>query len=225
MYILYKSFVPSKDRKLFIPPRILRAMKRLIKPDKKSRENSLIKKIWWFVWESPSVLSWIIDLVLLYILVQFILFPVAGLMAGTSLPSVIVESGSMHHSGNFVEWWADFGSWYDKNNISFSDAMEWQFRNGIDKGDIILVSGRIENLKVGDVIIFDAGQSKPVIHRVISASDKISTKGDNNIEQLEEEKIIDKEKIIGRAIYRIPKVGWAKLVFVELANSLSKSYR
>ncbi|MFH0831341.1 MAG: hypothetical protein V1886_00530 [archaeon] len=201
-------------------------MKRITRLKKKSPEKGLIRKFWWFIWESPSAWSWIIDLILLYILVKFVFFPVAGLMAGTSLPSVIVESGSMHHSGNFEEWWNNFGSWYEEHNISINDAMNWQFTNGIDKGDIILVSGRIEgNLKVGDVIIFDAGQSKPIIHRVISISGNIGTKGDNNAEQLSAEKEIEKEKIVGRAIFRIPKIGWAKLIFVELANSLSKAYR
>ena len=192
-----------------------------IRLKKRWKKSCWLKGFWWFLWESPSIWSWIIDLILLYILVKFIFFPVAGLIAGTSLPSVIVESESMHHSDSFEAWWQDFGSWYEQQNITKEDTEKWYLPNGIDKGDIILVSGRIENnLKVGDVIIFNANQAKPIIHRIIKINSTISTKGDNNADQLSVEKSIEKERVIGRAVYRIPKAGWAKLFFVEITNSL-----
>lgn len=193
------------------------------KKRRKDAEKSFFGRFWWFVWESPSVWSWVVDLILLYIIVKFIFFPVAGLIAGTSLPSVIVESESMHHAGNFEEWWQDFGPWYEQQGMSKEEITKWPYLNGIDKGDIIIVSGRIENsLKVGDVIIFNAGQAKPIIHRIIKIDNTAGTKGDNNIEQLSVEKIISEEKIIGKAIYRIPKIGWAKLFFVELVKAVKK---
>ncbi len=188
--------------------------------------KSFIKKFWWFVWESNSILSWIVDLILLYILVKFIFFPSMSLIAGSSLPSVIVESDSMHHIGNLDTWWVNFGRWYEEHNISKQEFEKWNFLDGIDKGDIIIVYGRNkQNIEVGDVVVFDANQPRPIIHRVIKISgstDSISTKGDNNIEQLAVEKNVYYEKIIGKAIFRIPKIGWAKLVFVEIAKNYLK---
>lgn len=192
------------------------------KKEVKKKPNS-IKKIWNFIWESNSIWSWIADLILLYLLINFILFPAVGLIAGSSLPSVIVESESMVHAGNFNEWWNNFGSWYENHNITKQETAKWSFHNGINKGDIIIVSGRNkESFKVGDVIVFDAGQAKPIIHRIIRISDSISTKGDNNIEQLSVEKNISYNKIIGKAVFKIPKMGWAKLIFVETLKGLFK---
>lgn len=186
-----------------------------------NKKPNSIRKTWNFIWESNSIWSWIVDLILLYILVKFILFPAVGLIAGSSMPSVIVESESMVHAGNFNEWWDNFGSWYEEHNITKQEIARWPFLDGIDKGDIIVVYGRNrESFKAGDVIVFDAGQAKPIIHRIIGISDIISTKGDNNADQLTVEKSVPYDKIIGKAIFRIPKVGWAKLAFVETVKGL-----
>lgn len=186
-------------------------------------KKSVIIKIWNFIWESNSIWSWIADLILLYILVKFIFFPAMGLIVGSSLPSVIVESESMVHAGNFDMWWQNFGVWYEQHNITEQEIAKWPFLDGIDKGDIIIVYGRNkESFRIGDVIVFDANQAKPIIHRIIKISDSISTKGDNNIEQLSVEKNISYDKIIGKAVFKIPKVGWAKLVFVEALKGLFK---
>jgi signal peptidase I len=186
--------------------------------NKKGGKN-FAKEFWDFLWHSNSIWSWIADLVFLYVLVKLIFFPAMGLIAGTSLPSVIVESESMHHGGNFDVWWQHFSGWYLQNNITEQEVWRWPFLNGIEKGDIIIVSGR-SKINLGDVIVFDAGQSLPIIHRVIKIGDSISTKGDNNAGQLAVEKEISKEKIIGKAIFRIPKAGWAKLFFVEVGKKL-----
>ena len=62
-----------------------------------------------------------------------------------------------------------------------------------------------------------------MIHRIIKIEEtetgKIySTKGDNNIEQLIDEKTIKEEDVIGKAITRLPKVGWVKLAFVKIID-------
>jgi hypothetical protein len=208
------------------------------------------KRIWDFLWNSDSIWSWIADLVLLYLIVRLVFFPLLSLIFATPLPSVIVESGSLEHKlvhpcldynsrgkcielnknvyeicgveftekqeENFDLFWQACGKWYEQRNITKSDFLTWPYHNGIDKGDIIIVSGRWKkNLKVGDIIIFDAKQPLPIIHRVMS-TDVLSTKGDHNKAQLNFEKNISEEQVIGKAILRIPKVGWVKLFFVKL---------
>src|SRR3989337_2803102 len=50
------------------------------------------------------------------------------------------------------------------------------------KGDMIIVQGE-ENVKVGDVIVFDVSdRTYPIIHRIYSIENsQIRTKGDNNL--------------------------------------------
>ncbi len=141
----------------------------------------------------------------------------------------------MHHPGSFVGnvigseknfelWWKEVGSWYKKKNINFEEAKTWPLKTGLEVGDIVLVSGW-GDLKVGDVIVFNANQRHPIIHRIVeikNVSGEIfySTKGDNNSGQLASEKNISQEAVLGKAIFRIPKVGWVKLVFVKLFELL-----
>jgi len=106
--------------------------------------------------------------------------------------------------------------------LSLADTPKWNFQNGVSKGDIIFVVGP-KNIKVGDVIIFQAGAKNPLIHRVISIKDGVySTKGDNyrtNAGQLQSELAIQKDQIIGKSLFKVPFIGWAKLIFFEFSRS------
>ncbi|MEM4703283.1 MAG: signal peptidase I [Candidatus Pacearchaeota archaeon] len=174
-----------------------------------------------WLWKSNSILSWVLFLVIIFVIVKFIIFPVSGFVLGTKMPFVIVESGSMHHEGNLSEWFALHGSWYQANNISYNEIKEyWPFINGLNKGDIVVVKGSKE-YKKGQVIVFRVeGKKIPIIHRIIAVEKSqetiYSTKGDHNDGQLPQELAIKKEQIIGKAIVRIPALGWIKLFFVEI---------
>lgn len=199
------------------------------------KENSL-KHFWRWLWHSDSILSWIVSLIIAFIIVKFVFFPVLSLIFATQLPLVVIESSSMHHPGNFLgniiqdygtfdNWWKLSGNWYQERSITEKQAENWPLRTGLEKGDIVIVYGRGEP-KVGDIIIFNAYQAHPIIHRIVSIKQvngtKIySTKGDNNSDQLTIEKEIPKDAIIGKAVYRIPKLGWAKLIFVDIFNIFS----
>lgn len=193
------------------------------------------KKFFDWLWNSDSIWSWIISLILAFIIVRFIFFPLLSLAFATSLPLVVVESGSMHHPGNFIgnsfgwqgsfeNWWQQSGSWYEQRNITKQEAESWHLRTGLEKGDIVVVMG-YGKPNVGDIIVFNANQAHPIIHRVINKSiingqTVYSTKGDNNADQLYSEKQISEDALIGKAIIRIPKLGWLKLIFVDIINAL-----
>ena len=49
-----------------------------------------------------------------------------------------------------------------------------------------------------------------------------STKGDNNQGQLFIEKQIPEDALVGQAVLKIPKIGWLKLIFVELIDALKR---
>ena len=171
-----------------------------------------IKSIWEYL-KKDSWDSWLVSLILVFIFIKFIFFPLLSLSTGTSLPLVVIESCSMYHPDNFESWWTRNGVWYENIEITKTEFESYKFKNGLNKGDIILAWGH-SDYKRGDVIIFSAPTKYPLIHRLIS-NDKISTKGDNNPGQLSVEKEIAKEQIIGKSIFRIPFAGWLKLVFFE----------
>jgi signal peptidase I len=196
---------------------------------KKIIEN--LKKTWRFIWKDDSLLSWILSLLLAFIIVKFIFFPLLSLILATSLPLVVVESGSMHHPGTFIGnaigmqenfdiWWENEGKWYKIRDIDKEDAESWPLKTGLEMGDIVLVTGH-GNLEVGDIIIFKANKKYPIIHRIINITEEnggkiYSTKGDNNPGQLFTEKEIKEEAVVGKAVLKVPKLGWVKLGLVKI---------
>lgn len=183
-----------------------------------------VKKVWNFLWHSNSVLSWIVDIVLIFLLVKFVVFPLCSLALVTPLPFVIIESKSMEHEGNLDQWFTLHGTWYLEHNISKQEIKDyWPWKNGLFKGDIIIVQGlKKGDYKKGEVIIFKVTQQNtPIIHRIINVDSEgnetiFSTKGDHNDGQLPYEPEVHKEQILGKAIFEIPRVGWIKLFFTEL---------
>jgi len=172
-----------------------------------------LQKLWAYL-KKDTLGSWILSLVLLFILIKFIVFPLLSLITGSSLPLVVVESCSMYHSTSvFNNWWYQNGAWYEQNNISKSTFQSFSLSSGLNKGDIVLVTGD-KNPERGDIIIFTAGTQYPIIHRIMGI-EPLNTKGDNNIEQLDIEKNVSSNVIIGKASGKVPFVGWIKLIFFE----------
>lgn len=54
-------------------------------------------KIWFFIWHDNSAASWIINIILAYLIIKFIVYPSLGLVFGTNFPIVAVVSNSMEH--------------------------------------------------------------------------------------------------------------------------------
>ena len=177
-----------------------------------------LKKFWRFL-KKDTWQSWVVSLVLAFIIIKFLFFPVLGFVTGSSLPLVVVESCSMYHAGKFDSWWNSNSAWYERQGISEKDFRNFAFRNGLNKGDIILVYGR-GDYGLGDVVIFESVYKFPLIHRVVELGDvdgiaMIATKGDNNNNQLPSEKDIKEEEVLGKALLRVPGLGWVKLIFFE----------
>jgi signal peptidase I len=55
------------------------------------------KKTWYFIWESDSILSWIVNIILAFIIIKFLVYPGLGFIMQTNYPIVAVVSGSMEH--------------------------------------------------------------------------------------------------------------------------------
>lgn len=158
--------------------------------------------------------SFFVGLLIALIVIKLIIFPVLSLITGTSLPLVIVESCSMYHQFDLDQIVQN--KIYSDYNLTYDNTSEWALKNGFNKGDIIVVLGPT-NLKIGDVLIFNAGQSNPIIHRIINikSGGSVTTKGDNNFGLLNIEKDISPNQFVGKAVFKIPYVGWIKLIFFD----------
>lgn len=136
-----------------------------------------------------------------------------GLAMGTDLPVVAVVSDSMTHDSLITTRHYEF---LEKNlGYSREEIDSWPIKNGFLRGDVLVVDGvSIDELKVGDVIVYDIkGQSTPIVHRIVKIEgDQIITKGDHNPSY----DPWKPTKIHGRAVFVIPLLGWPKLILTEV---------
>ena len=213
----------------------------MYKDDKKKKLKTAWKKIWWFIWEDDSIWSWIVNIVLAFIIIKFLIYPCLGLVLGTTHPVVAVVSGSMEHTltqgsicgitpdeyeNNFDSYWNACGHFYRNYNINKLEFQEFYFKNGFNTGDIIVLLGKNpKDIKLGDVIVYRTDRPDPIIHRVIkkwSEQDQyyFTTKGDHNPNVLYFEDKIEEQRIIGKAMFKIPYLGYIKIWFVDLLDML-----
>lgn len=212
----------------------------MVKKDNKNIIVTNLKAFWNFLWNEDSIWSWIVNIIIAFILIKFILYPGIGLLLGTNLPVVAVISESMEHDGNFDTWWNSYATcyennttkkctqaeWYNYYGISKEEFLEYRMRNGFNKGDIIVLQGvTFEELQVGEVLVFQSKLAYPVIHRVVAKNDLIETKGDHNYNQIRDmalnEKYITKDQIIGKAWIKIPYLGYVKILFTQLIQCVT----
>ena len=192
----------------------------------KKKVKNQFKKIWYFIWEDNSIWSWIVNVILAFVLIKFIVYPGLGFLLTTSHPVVAVVSESMEHNMKFDEWWEENKEWYIENGIGLGDFETFSLKNGFDKGDIMILVGKdVEDIKIGDIIVFRSNRKDPVIHRVVKKmqdSDEISfqTKGDNNKDSIKnsflDETNLREDVILGKAVFRVPLLGYIKIWFVDL---------
>jgi signal peptidase I len=181
-----------------------------------------LKKFWNFVWHDDSLLSLALSAILIIIFGKFILYPILGIIFGTALPIVAVVSDSMEHNVDFETWWSDNSEYYEEIGIEKLEFESYILRNGFNKGDVIILKGiNLEDINRGDIIVFQSRGHEPIIHRVIELSgNSIGTKGDNNPRQLIFEKNIYDDEIIGKTIFKIPLLGWVKVVFMQVLGQI-----
>ncbi|MBP7708254.1 signal peptidase I [Candidatus Pacearchaeota archaeon] len=171
------------------------------------------KRFWNFLKED-SWSSFFVSMILILIFIKLIFFPALTFLTGSALPLVIVESCSMYHSVSLEDVMQD--KIYADYGLSLENTSDWVLKRGFSKGDIIFIIGK-KNVKVGDVIVFDAGQANPIIHRVIAIDNQTyTTKGDHNHGFLPYEKNISDQQVFGKAVFRIPLLGWVKLFFFDI---------
>jgi signal peptidase I len=130
---------------------------------------------------------------------------------------------------DFDEYWEICDEWYLKNtDISKDEFRSFPFHNGFNTGDIMILKGRApEDLKIGDIIVYQTNRPDPIIHRIVNiwAEEEeyfFQTKGDHNPSSNGDEHKIAEDQIIGEAIIRVPYLGWVKIWFVNLIQVIGK---
>lgn len=178
-----------------------------------------IKKIWHFIWYDDSPLSWILNILIALILVKFVIYPGLGFLLATTHPLVAVVSSSMDHNElKFDDWWEKNKDWYIENGITKEEFRNYDFKHGFNRGDIMILFGS-KNKNLGDVLVYRKSNSNdpPIIHRIVKLNENsLQTKGDN-VERIQGfENNIKNDAIIGKAVLRIPYLGYIKIFFVDL---------
>jgi len=102
------------------------------------------------------------------------------------------------------------------------EFMQYDMKNGFKKGDIIFLRGK-DKFEIGEVVVFSANSNNPIIHRVVEKKDgKYQTKGDANSDSSKTlgEVDISKERVIGKALFRVPFLGWVKVWASEIVGGV-----
>jgi signal peptidase I len=205
------------------------------------RKKNFLQRLWYFIWDDDSLLSWIVNIVIAFVLIKFIVYPGLGLLFATSHPVVAVVSGSMEHrtvngyicgsspvdyKENFDKFWETCNGFYANLGITKEEFNKFSFRDGFNTGDIIVLFGKKPSeIKVGDVIVFRGDKPDPIIHRVVrrweeNGNTYYGTKGDHNPTTLYFENKIPYSNVIGKAYLGIPWLGYIKIWFVDLLKLL-----
>ena len=185
-----------------------------------------LKRVWKFIWNDDSVWSWIINAILAFVLIKFVVYPGLGLVLHTNHLVVAVISGSMEHQADFDTWWSSMEAAYGKFNVTKELFHSFKMSNGFDKGDIIMLRGKKpQEIEVGDVLVFQGGVPEPIIHRVVKKwkvddAYYFSTKGDANFGQRPEEAEIGRDRLVGTGFFRIKYVGYVKIFFTKFVNQI-----
>lgn len=207
--------------------------------DKFGRIKQHSKRIWHFFWKDDSAWSWLANIVVAFIVIRYLIYPLLGIILGTGFPIVAVVSESMEHGTyhgvlcgqnpiDFKEsldnYWAVCGNWYEEKGITKQEFKRFPFRNGFDKGDVIILwRANTKNLEKGDILVFQGNRPQPIIHRIVNImqeDDKYfyHTKGDHNSDSITGsygERRISEERVLGQGVLRIPYLGWVKILFVD----------
>jgi signal peptidase I len=184
--------------------------------------KNLARKAYHFLFKEDSVLSWVVNVVLAFILVKFVIYPGLSLILGTTLPLVAVISGSMDHTNlGFDDWWEQNQDYYQEIGISKEMFDGYMFTNGFKKGDVMILVG-VDNVEMGDVLVYSSSSHPyPIIHRVTYINEDNTLyqfKGDHNQEP--DAKLVKPEQILGKAVVKIPWVGWVKIWFAVLLETV-----
>lgn len=156
-----------------------------------------------------ATIDFIIEIILVYILIVFLIIPGLGWMLGVEQPIGAIVSGSMEHDGNFTNWWEQHDDMYKVWNISEKQFKSFPYKNGLNIGDLVIFKAA-KDIEIGDIILVKDFEDVPILHRVVS-TEPLDTLGDANFGQLgDSERSITPERIMGKIAFRMPYIGYVR---------------
>ena len=92
---------------------------------KPSKIKKTLKKIWHFLWEEESVASYVVFIILAFVILRFIAFPGFLFVTGYSDIAAVVSPSMVRNdlTNHTFYKWAEF------NNYSRTDIDNWPFQN------------------------------------------------------------------------------------------------
>lgn len=215
--------------------------------DKLRKLHGHSKKIWNFLWNDDSIWSWLANILVAFLVIRYILYPLLGLILGTPFPIVAVVSESMEHGlyeqqicgitlsqfqESFTNYWEKCGGWYEQQGISQWQFQKFPLRDGFNKGDVVIL-WRPGTISIGDVLVFEGDKPQPIIHRTVAVLEEkgkifYQTKGDHNSDSINRglgETKISRDRVYGKGIIRVPYLGWIKILFVDAVKPLGINIR
>lgn len=178
-----------------------------------------LKSIWKFIWEDDSLLSYIVFVLLAFVLLRFMVFPGFLFLTGYSDVAAVMTS-SMEH-GETIKY--TFNDWLEFNNFSEEEVNSWPYLDGLNVGDVIAVKKvPAEEIEVGDVILFYTPKGQ-IIHRVVDIKNNetgyyFTTKGDANGEVGDLEIDTPYSQVKGKLVNKVPYLGYPKVLFSYLIS-------
>ena len=95
---------------------------------------------------------------------------------------------------------------------------------------MVLEGVKPDKIEIGDVVVFFSNKRDPIIHRVVKKNEKngetvFHTKGDNNEDSISsntlDESNVSQNAVIGKAVLRVPFLGYIKIWFVQAFRMLN----
>ncbi|MEW6221749.1 MAG: hypothetical protein AB1476_00290 [Candidatus Hadarchaeota archaeon] len=182
---------------------------------------------------------WVLEFLLTLGILYFVFAGALILIFRTDSYWMAVTSGSMVHEGQ--DWESYFedvnvrksflvnqGLTQVAENTPTFDASKFPIQGGFERGDLLFIQGvgSVSDISVGDVLIVDRSPyTIPLTHRVLavwedSGAVRFTTKGDHNTYLVNDSNtpwpddlIIYPERITGKVVFVIPKLGNIALWF------------
>lgn len=185
-----------------------------------------------------SAVKWILAIVTAFLLWHLIIIPLLSLITGSTTPITGVMTNSMEHYVEFDEWWVKHKGPYLEKRITKENFTNFSYVNGLNVGDMIfVVNKKPEDIKVGDILIFNNKADELIIHRVIDKWQEnrsywtenkylFQTKGDNHYMSIKQyyldENKIPQDRVRGVAVLRIPYIGYPGVLIHRLIDKIKK---
>ncbi len=185
-----------------------------------------IKKFLYITFKEESLEGYILFFLFMIFLFRFVIPPISEVLLGTDMPIYVIVTPSMEHKDP-EKIRVTFYKYFEDRNISVEN---FPFKDGLNRGDVVFVVGRDpREIRVGDVVVFKPkGSNSVLLHRVVwkNCDDKcyFTMKGDANPFSLNfkhlSEVNVSEDRIKGVVVFRIPYIGYPKVILVEILYRL-----